>query len=64
MDFTPEPVTVTFMAGQTETFVQVPITDDSVVEDTELFTAVLSTTGANVNLGDDATIVILDDDGK
>ena len=43
----------------------VPITDDSVVEDTEIFTATLSTTDSNVMFGEDiATVTILDDDGK
>ena len=55
---------MTFTAGQTVATAPVPITDDSVVEDTEMFTATLSTTDSNVVFGEDsATVTILDNDG-
>ena len=55
---------MTFTAGQTVATAPVPITDDSVVEETEMFTATLSTTDSNVVFGQDtATVTILDNDG-
>ena len=55
---------MTFTAGQTVATAPVPITDDSEVEDTEIFTATLSTTDSNVVFGEDtATVTILDNDG-
>ena len=39
--------------------------DDSNIEDTETFTATLSTSESNVTIGDDtATVTILDDDSE
>ena len=39
--------------------------DDSNIEDTETFTASLSTSESNVTIGDDtATVTILDDDSE
>ena len=56
---------MTFTAGQTVATVSVSITDDNIVEDTEMFTATLSTTDSNVMFGEDtASITVLDDDGK
>ena len=57
--------TVTFRPDQTSASYPVPIVDDSNIEDTETFTATLSTTESNVNIGDDtATLTILDDDSE
>ena len=65
LDFTATSIDVTFIPGQTTATVEVPITDDSVSEDTEMFSAVLSTTNPNVMLGEDtASVTILDDDSK
>ena len=56
---------MTFTAGQTVATAPVPITDDSVVEEIEMFTATLSTDDSNVMFGEDtATVTIVDDDGK
>ena len=64
-DFTSDPITVTFTAGQTETTVSVPITDDFVVEDTEVFSAMLSSGDENVMFVENvANVTILDNDGK
>ena len=48
-----------------EAVVPIPILDDSVEEDTEMFTVMLSTNEPNVMFGADiATVTITDDDGK
>ena len=61
----PVVTTVTFGPDVTSASYPVPIVDDSNIEDTETFTATLSTTESNVNIGDDtATITILDDDSE
>ena len=61
----PVVTTVTFGPDQTSASYPVPIVDDSNIEDTETFTATLSTTESNVNIGDDtATVTILDDDSE
>ena len=53
------------MSGQTTATAEVPIIDDSDVENTEIFSATLSATDTQVMLGEDATsITILDNDGK
>ena len=58
-------MTVTFQAGDDTATVEVTILDDTIIEESEIFTAALSTTESNVMLSDDiATITILDDDGK
>ena len=58
-------MTVIFQAGDDTATVEVTILDDTIIEESEIFTAALSTTESNVMLGDDiATITILDDDGK
>ena len=55
---------VTFETGSTRATVSVPITNDSVIENNEMFTALLSSTEADVMTGDGtATITILDNDG-
>ena len=64
-DFTSSPTVVTFLPGETSAQVQVPITDDSILEDTENFSATLSTTDSNIVFGDDtAFVTILDNNGK
>jgi hypothetical protein len=64
-DFTPDPIAVTFAPAETEATVEVPITNDVVVEDTESFNALLSTTNPNVQFVEDsASVTILDNDGK
>ena len=60
-DSTSSPITVVFFAGETIAQARVPITDDSIVEDTEHFTAVMTSTNPNVVIGDDTvTVTILD----
>ena len=57
--------TVTFGPGVMNASYPVPILDDSDIESTENFVAVLSTTESNVNIIDGTAIVnILDDDCK
>ena len=61
----PVVTTVTFGPDVTSASYPVPIVDDSNIENTETFTASLSTTESNVNIGDDtATVTILDDDSE
>ena len=56
---------VTFGPGVTSATYSVPIVDDGNIEDTETFTASLSTTESNVTIGDDtATVTILDEDSE
>ena len=57
---------VTFGPGETTASVSVSIVDDSNIEDTEMFSATLTTTDSNVVIGsaDTATVTILDDDRK
>ena len=56
---------MTFEPGQTEFTVEVPIIDNAIVEETEIFTALLSTTNQNVMvIEDSADVTILDNDGK
>ena len=56
---------VTFPSGESTASLSVPIVDDSIVESTELFSALLTTTEPNVMLGvDTATITIQDNDGE
>ena len=55
---------VTFEAGVTQTTVSVPIIDDNVVENNEMFTTSLSSTEANVMISEGtATVTVLDNDG-
>ena len=64
-DLSSAPIDVTFGPGDMEAQVQILITDNSVVEDTEEFSATLSTSQSNVVFGSDtATVLILDDDCK
>jgi hypothetical protein len=56
--------TVTFAAGETEKFISIPITDDTLDEPNETLTLTLSSPGAGTTLGQKATAVltIVDDD--
>ena len=55
---------VTFEAGSTRATVNVQITEDSEIEGSEIFTAVLSSSEPNVMIGDGtASVTILDNDG-
>ena len=57
--------TVIFRPDQTSASYSVPIVDDSNIEDTETFTASLSTTESNVNIVDGtATVDIVDNDSE
>ena len=61
----PVVTTVTFRPDVTSASYSVPIVDDNNIEDTETFTASLSTTGSGVTIGDGTAIVtILDDDSE
>ena len=63
-DFSSSPTVVTFFPGETSAQVQVPITDDSILEGTEVFSATLSTAESDVVFGDDtAFVTILDNNG-
>lgn len=66
-DFTPTTATFTFdpsNAGLRQC-VLVPITDDMVVEDNELFSCLLTTTDPAVDLDpEEAAAIIQDDDGE
>ena len=56
---------VTFQPGETRITVPVPIIDDDIFEDVEIFRAHLTTTDDNVNIGDSmATVSIADNDGE
>ena len=48
----------------TEDRLRVLIIDDSIAEDTETFTATLSTGDVGLDSNDTATVTILDDDNK
>ena len=56
---------VTFSAGQSNASVNVPITNDNVNEDSEMFSGSLSAVTENVDIGaDTANVTIMDDDGE
>ena len=66
-DFRSTISSVTFAAGVENTFVhiQIPIMNDVNVEETEMFTAILTSTDQSVQIIDDtATVHILDDDSE
>ena len=57
-------MSVTFEAGSTRATGNVQITEDSEIEGSEIFTAVLSSSEPNVMIGDGtASVTILDNDG-
>ena len=56
---------VTFSAGQSSASVSVPITNNIVLEHSEIFSGSLSAVTKNVDIGQDTAIVtIMDDDGE
>ena len=59
-------VTVTFAPSDSEQFVGVSVVNDNIVENNEMFTATLTTTGSLVTIGpsNTATATIIDNDGK
>ncbi len=63
-DFTPVSGTLNFADGQSEATINIPITDDSIVEDLESFEVVLSnpTGGANLGTNDTTSVTIVDND--
>ena len=68
MDYTSGPYTVTFPAGQTTATFDAPINDDNIYEINENFMLTISPSSlpSNVIVGDpdEATVTIVDDDGK
>ena len=63
-DFTMNLITVIFSHGLKYYDVEIPITDDSIIEETELFSATLSTSDPAVEFIDNGAIInIFDDDG-
>ena len=59
-------VMVTFAPSGSEQFVGVSVVNDNIVENNEMFTATLTTTGSLVTIGPNntATATIIDNDGK
>ena len=68
MDYTSGPYTVTFPAGSTTATFDVPINDDNILEDYENFILTISPSSlpsdVTVSDPDEATVTIVDDDGK
>ena len=63
-DYTSVSRMVTFSAAQSSASVSVPITNDNVIEASEMFSGSLSAVTENVDIGaDTATVTIMDDDG-
>ena len=65
-DFSPSQFTLTFEAGQSQCqCVQIPIVEDSIYENSEMFHVILEniTSDVTVVLGI-STVIILDNDGK
>ena len=62
-DFESSQLHVTFFSGETNAEALVAIIDDSVYEETETFTAIMTTSHTNVVIGEDTAVVtILDND--
>ena len=56
---------VTFSDGQSSASVSVPITNDNVIEASEMFSGSLSAVTENVDIrSDTANVTVMDDDGK
>ena len=68
VDYVSGPYTVTFPAGQTRATFNVPITDDNISEGNENFILTINSsslpTGVTVGDPGQATVTIVDDDGK
>ena len=57
-------MTVTFQTGETEARVRVQISNDLLIESSETFLGLLTSSEPNVMIGDGtATVTILDNDG-
>ena len=57
-------MTVTFQTGETEARVRVQISNDLLIESSETFLGLLTSSESNVMIGDGtATVTILDNDG-
>ena len=64
-DYTSVSRMVTFSAGQSNASVSVPITNDNVIEDSEMFSGSLSAVTENVDIvAHTANVTIMDDDGE
>ena len=64
-DYTSVSRMVTFSAGQSSASVSVPITNDNVIEVSEMFSASLTAVTGDVEIGaDTADVTIIDDDGE
>ena len=67
-DYTSGPYSVTFTAGMTTALLSVPIKDDNVFENNELFRLIIDSTSLpnDVTLGNlrVSAMTIVDDDGK
>ena len=67
-DYTSGPYNVTFTAGMTTALLSIPINDDDIFEDSEVFILTIDSTSLlnDVTLGHirSVVMVILDDDGK
>ena len=64
-DFNTISLQITFGPEQLSATVRVPIVNDNIIENTEMFTAILMTAEENVEIIDNtATVTIIDDDGK
>ena len=68
MDYGSGPYTVIFSAGTTSVPFDIPINDDNILEGSENFTLTINPfsvpTGVTVGNPDQATVSILDNDGK
>ena len=64
-DFVPKTRSITFQPGETgPKLIDVDIVDNSIVEPTESFKVLLSTSAPAVTVGEPAIVNIIDDDGK
>ena len=67
-DYGPGPHTITFPAGETQAPFNVPINDDNIFEGNENFILTINSsslpTGVTVSDPGQATVTIVDDDGK
>ena len=68
MDYTSGPYTVTFPAGQTNATFDVPTNDDNILKDNKNFLLTISPSSLPSDVTvvdpDEATVTIVDDDGK
>jgi len=68
VDYNSGPYTVTFTAGQTSAFFGVPINDDNILENTEMFTLIINSatlpSHVTVSDPDQSTVDILESDSE